>query len=125
MRAYRRLALLFAVLLVGIILAANLGLGMDFFLWFYSIPYADKAGHFFLMGILSLLISLGFTNTRVHFLRMLKTSLILCAVVTLEELSQIFIANRTSSLADLSANYAGIILFGEIGAALQKTIKER
>jgi hypothetical protein len=126
MNRYRRLALLFALLLMLIVAAANLGLGPVLFGFIYTIPYADKAGHFLLMGILSLLISIGFGADRIQFLRLLKTSLLLGALVTFEELTQIFFSNRTFSLTDLSADYAGIFLFGELGAALRKflVIKE-
>ena len=120
MSLYRRLAVLFALLLLLIVAAANLGLGPALFGFIYAIPYADTAGHFILMGLLSLLISLGFGADRVQFLRLLKTSLFLGALVTLEEITQLFLVNRTFSLVDLTADYAGIFLFGELGAVLRK-----
>lgn len=54
------------------------------------------------------------------YLRLLKTSLFLGALVTLEEISQLFLVNRTFSLVDLAADYAGIFLFSELGAVLRK-----
>jgi VanZ family protein len=44
-------------------------------------------------------------------------------VITLEELSQLFLANRRFSLLDLLANYAGIWLFGELGVMMRKRLQ--
>ena len=46
MTLYRRLALLFALLLLLIVAAANLGLGPALFGFIYALPYADYAGIF-------------------------------------------------------------------------------
>jgi hypothetical protein len=48
----------------------------------------------------------------------LKSSLVIAALVTLEEISQIAMSNRTFDLLDLIAGLVGIFLFGEIGARL-------
>lgn len=121
MRFYRRLSIIFALILVLIILAANLGVGEGFFLLVSRIPHFDTLGHFMLLGTLSLLVNLGFTSNRVRLLRLplLKSCLILAAIITLEEISQIFLAHRSFDLTDLSANYLGIFLFGEVGAAIK------
>lgn len=121
MRLFRRLSFIFAIILILIILAANLGIGEGFFLLVSKIPYFDTLGHFVLLGTLSLFVNLGFTSNRVRLLRLplLKSCLILAAIITLEEFSQIFLARRSFDLLDLSANYLGIFLFGEIGAAIK------
>jgi VanZ family protein len=46
----------------------------------------------------------------------LKGSLIVAVIVTLEEFSQLFLHNRGFSLVDLAADYVGIILFGQLAA---------
>lgn len=81
-----------------------------------NIPYGDKLGHFFLMGIFSFLINLVLKAKTVGFgkFRYLLGSLIVAVVVTLEECSQIFIRGRSFDLSDLAADFAGIIILGEL-----------
>jgi VanZ family protein len=76
--------------------------------------YADKAGHFILYGILALLINLTLfrsfpigRRTRV----VVTIGLVLALLIGLEEFSQQYFADRTFSLADLSASYLGVIVF--------------
>ena len=114
---FRILAVIFAITLVCIILTANLGFGKRLFAPVYDFPYGDKVGHFMLMGILSLLVSLSFRPRRLFGL-LLYSVIVLCFIVTLEEASQIPLRHRDFSLTDLAANYAGIFVFGEIGARL-------
>jgi polysaccharide biosynthesis protein VpsQ len=123
MSVFRRLAFWFAVLLGIIIMAADFGLAPDFFILMNRLPYADTAGHFILLGLLSLLVNLGFPSNRLGWLPIPKASLLLAALITLEELSQIFLANRSFSFSDLLANYAGIWLFGELGVLMRKKLQ--
>ena len=118
MRHFRPIAIGFLLVIIAIILIADLGLGQKWFALLYTLPNADVLGHFLLLGLLSLLVSLGFPAGRVRLagLPLLKTVLLIAAVITLEELSQIFLANRSFSLLDLAANYAGIFTLGELGA---------
>jgi len=118
---FRVLAGLFALLLACIICAANLDAAGAIFGPIYAFPYGDKIAHFVLMGTLSLLVSLGIRPRR--FLGLLLYSvIILCFLVTLEELSQIPLRNRDFSLTDLASNYAGIWLFGEAGALIRRVL---
>jgi VanZ family protein len=80
------------------------------------VPFGDKIGHFLLMGVFSLVVNLilNARTIRIWKLNCLLGSLIVLAIVTLEEISQIFIGGRTFDLGDLAANAAGIIIFGEI-----------
>lgn len=104
----------FAIFLVLIVFAANMGLAKGFFRLMYNIPYCDKLGHFFLMGTLTLLVNLALSASEYRFFNtgFLKGSLVIIIVVTLEELSQIFVKNRTFSFTDLVCDYAGIYCFG-------------
>jgi polysaccharide biosynthesis protein VpsQ len=122
MAVFRRLTIFFAFVLILIIVIANLGLARELFGPVYAFPYGDKISHFLLMGILSMLISLGWTTSRVRIfsLQVLKGSLILAAIVTVEEISQEFLRNRNFSIFDLAANYAGIFVMGELGAFLRR-----
>jgi VanZ family protein len=81
---------------------------------FYSFHYGDKAGHFLLMGLLNFLVVLSLpTRPSANFAHAcLVASLVVGALVTLEEGSQVFFSTRTASLGDLASSYAGIITFG-------------
>lgn len=117
-RIFRAAALFFTLFIIGLIITADFDLAARLFGFLYAYPYGDAVAHFFLLGTLSLLVALGFPWGRAVFgpVRPLKTCLVLAALITVEEISQHFLPNRTFSLIDLSANYAGIFLLGEIGA---------
>jgi polysaccharide biosynthesis protein VpsQ len=80
----------------------------------HKIPYGDKLGHFALAGLLSLLVNLALrlATFPIGRFNMLKGTLFLLVFATLEEGSQAWFPNRTLSLSDLLANYAGILCFG-------------
>jgi VanZ family protein len=107
------LTILFTLFLILIIILADTGhLGLLAIL--YHIPFADKAGHFILYGILALLINL--TLFRAIPLQNRKwvavqSGVILAILIGLEELSQRSFSNRTFDLLDLSASYLGLIFF--------------
>jgi VanZ family protein len=78
------------------------------------LPYADKAGHFILYGILALLMNLTLSRSfPLHSRKWVAvvSGLILALLIGLEEWSQQYFANRTFSLADLGASYLGVIVF--------------
>lgn len=85
-------------------------------------PYADKLGHLILMGLFSLLLNLALSCRRVKVgrLNILKGSLIVAVVVTLEELSQIFVRYRSFDPVDLLFDYTGILLFGQLASYLTR-----
>lgn len=85
-----------------------------FFPFIYQIPGGDKLGHFFLMGILSFLVNiiLKTKKIRIFSINFLLGILIVMAIVTIEELSQIFLDYRVFSIIDLVTDYFGIVLFG-------------
>jgi VanZ family protein len=81
-----------------------------------NIPYGDKLGHFLLMGGFSFLLNMVL-NARVVGIgkfRYLLGSVIVLIVVTLEEISQIFVAGRTFDWSDLVFDFTGIFLLGEL-----------
>lgn len=84
------------------------------------LPYEDKIAHFFLVGALTLLVNLSLSLSRISIGRfsILKGSLILLILVTLEEVSQMWFPERSCSWSDLFSNYAGIICFGQLAIAL-------
>ena len=80
------------------------------------IPYFDKVGHFVLMGMAAFLLNLSLRCKQIRWQQrdFLLGSLIVAVLVTLEEGSQLFLAHRSFDLFDLSADFLGIYLFGQL-----------
>jgi len=106
-------AILFAVFILLIIVLADAGrLGILAFI--NQIPFADKAGHFILYGLLALLVNLALFRTSPVQNRMrvaVTTGLILVVLIGLEEVSQQFFAERSFDLVDLTFSYLGVVFF--------------
>ena len=81
-----------------------------------NIPYGDKLGHFLLMGGFSFLLNLVLNarTFRLWKFNYLLGSLIVLIVVTIEEISQMFVAGRTFDWSDLVFDFLGIFLLGEL-----------
>jgi hypothetical protein len=112
---------LFLLFFLYVIYSANQGILPFFIRRLYMFPGGDKLGHFILLGISSF-----FANQLLHprhFFVFGKIffvgTLILLAAITAEEISQIFISNRTFDFIDLSFSYLGIIA-GDISVRLLK-----
>jgi len=118
------LAILFSLLIILIIVLADMGSLPQFLQVWNDFPYGDKAGHFILYGILTLLVDL--TLFRSHLKRSpiwltITSGLILSLLIGLEEFSQRFFANRTSSLTDVIASYLGVIFFSWLALRVHRT----
>jgi polysaccharide biosynthesis protein VpsQ len=108
------LAILFTFLILLIIVLADMGALPHFLQVWKDLPYGDKAGHFILYGILTLLVDLALFGARLNQSQKWLTvtsGLILALLIGLEEFSQRYFANRTFSLKDLAASYLGVIFF--------------
>jgi polysaccharide biosynthesis protein VpsQ len=121
------LTILFTLFIILIIVLADTG-NLGILGVVYHIPYADKAGHFILYGILALLIDLTLFRSIPDQNRILVVAisgLILFLLIGIEELSQRSFSNRTFSLGDLSASYLGVIFFSWLAVriVLKKEIK--
>ncbi|HEX8249461.1 MAG TPA: VanZ family protein [Pyrinomonadaceae bacterium] len=110
------LAALYILVLAGIVVLADIKETQYLFRPLRRLPYGDKIGHFLLMGMFSLVVNLILKarTIRVWKLSYLLGSLIVLAIVTMEEFSQIFVRGRSFDVTDLVADWAGIIIFGEI-----------
>src|SRR3990172_4348598 len=118
------LAILFAFLLLLIIVLADMGALPNFLRVWKDLPYGDKAGHFILYGILTLLVDLALLRSiprRSPILVVVTIGLILAVLIGLEEFSQQYFANRTSSLTDLLASYLGVIFFFFLSLRIERT----
>jgi VanZ family protein len=106
--------LLFFLLIVAIIIAADADQFPDFIKRLYQFPGGDKAGHFILFGILSFLLNESALTLlpKPNPARLtLAISLLLAILIGLEEWSQALFPARTMSLTDLLASYTGVTLF--------------
>lgn len=117
------LALLFTLFILLVIILADAGMLAQHIDFVYNVPGGDKAGHFILYGILTLLIDLALFRTRPAQSRNLlavKSGLILALLIGLEEFSQQFFARRTFDLIDLLFSYLGVICFSIVAVVLKK-----
>jgi VanZ family protein len=118
----KRWAILFGMFLAFIIVLADMG-HLGFLGVLYEFPLGDKAGHFILFGILSLLINLSVFEARA--VSRLARSAVMCSLslaipIGLEEFSQRWIQTRTFSLLDLAASYLGVGAFAWLAVEIQK-----
>jgi polysaccharide biosynthesis protein VpsQ len=116
MKNYKWPTLVFILLLVVIVVAADRGKLPAFVGVLYNFPNGDKVGHFTLMGLLSLLVNLGVLSGagKRTGRRALTASLVVASLVMLEEISQEFFPSRNASWADLVFSLAGIAVFGAL-----------
>jgi VanZ family protein len=110
------LTVLFSLVLLAIVFSADSGTLPGILYNIYTVPYGDKAGHFILTGLLSLLVNLSLLCRKTHLASrdFLLGSLLVGVVVTIEEITQVFFPSRNASLTDLLASYLGIWLFGRL-----------
>lgn len=120
----KRLAFLFALFLLAIILLADLGFLRPLLFLVSRVDYLDKFLHFLLIGTLTFLVSSALVEALPSLNPkwvLLSAVFILAVIFTLEEISQGPIRGRDASWEDLAANYAGILVFG--GLAWLRTRK--
>ena len=117
MRVVTIVFLLFILLIIGLANQGNIA-------WFSAIetaiPFADKIGHFVLIGGLALLVNLSLNGRTVQLFgrKILLGSLIVLIPITLEEISQLVLIHRTFDLVDLSADYLGIFAAGLLATSM-------
>lgn len=115
------LTVLFTAFIVLIIVLADMG-RLGILNQINRIPYADKAGHFILYGVLALLVNLTLFRSlpaRSRKWIAVSSGLILALLIGLEELSQRNFSTRTFSLGDLSASYLGLVFFSWLAAKIK------
>jgi VanZ family protein len=108
-------SLLYVLLIVALVWSADQGALPGWLAFHNQIPFGDKVGHFLLFGMFSLAINgvTCFKRVKVFGRSVFLGVLITLLFVTIEEFSQLFIAQRTFSLLDLLANILGIVLLGQ------------
>ncbi len=76
-----------------------------------SFPFGDKAGHSFLIGVMAFLLNhaLAYRTCSIRFTRVQLGGLVILALITLEEFSQLWFTSRTFDVGDLLANTLGVL----------------
>jgi VanZ family protein len=108
------LAILFTLFILLVILLADAGILNRYVGFIYEFPLADKAGHFILYGILTLLIDLALFRARPEQSRRrlaIQCGLVLALLIGLEEISQQYFSSRSFDLVDLTFSYLGVAFF--------------
>ncbi len=109
------LTLIYVFIIAGIVVLADCKGTAHVLNFVGEIPYGDKFGHFFLMGIFSFLVNLVLQAREINIwkIQYLLGNLIVLLIVTIEEFSQIFVSGRSFDYGDLVFDYLGIFVFGE------------
>lgn len=100
----------FVFFFITIVIIADRGQGDRWWGFIHEIPFGDKIGHLGLVGTLSLLCNLAVAPRRVSFLPRFVTitTFILLILLSLEEIAQAFLPQRTCDLFDWFADLAGL-----------------
>lgn len=117
------LAFLFTLFILLTIVLADAGVLANYIGFVYRLPWGDKAGHFILYGILTLLINLTLFRSRPGESRSrlaIKCGLTLALLIGLEEFSQQYFAHRTFDLVDLSFSYMGLLCFSWVAVKTKR-----
>ena len=122
-KLYLSATLVYLAFLTSIVILANNEWASWLFNIFEGLPYADKLGHLFLMGIFSFLLNsaLRCREITIRGIKILLGSLIVCGIVLAEEVSQVFVESRNSDPLDMLFDVMGIYLFGLLARRLGDT----
>jgi len=99
------------LIFLSLTLLASSANGIPYVAKMMSFPFGDKVAHFCLLGLISFSLNHAYPSAIKSFfkIKISTISLIVLAMISLEECSQLFIANRNFELLDLCCNTAGIM----------------
>ena len=120
----KRLAILFALFILVIIVLADTGILSRYMgSLFDAIPNVDKLGHFLLYGVLALFLNLTLFRSHQDRSRSRLAAicgLILALLIGLAEVSQQYFSSRTFDLVDLTFSYLGVLCFSVAALVMKK-----
>ena len=121
-KLFLSITLLFIAFVLWVIFMANTGQDIWLFELTRKVPFGDKLGHFLVFGSLTLMANLATRGKLMRFKlgSIYWGSLSVLIFVTLEELSQYFVATRTLDLLDYLANLLGILCFTGLSRELMR-----
>src|SRR4051812_22030479 len=117
----------FFIVLLGLIAAADTN-ELGPLKVVYSFQYGDKAGHFVLLGTLALLVDLALLQVLPKsnpLTLLLAGSSVIAALISLEEMSQLWVPTRNPDWFDLLASYTGIVAGTLAALALRDLVRPR
>ena len=106
-------ALLFFLFICSVIIMADNNSDSIFFDIVRSLPYGDKLGHILLYGALTTLmvIALKFKTISIHKKNVQLGSILVLGFAFIEEITQLFLVNRTFDLNDIVSDVIGVVVF--------------
>ena len=116
------LAILFTLFILMVIVLADAGILNHYVGFIYAFPFGDKAGHFILYGILTLLLDLALfraRSDRSRQRRAVECGLVLAFLIGLEEISQQYFSSRSFDLVDLTFSYLGVAFFSWVAIQIR------
>ncbi|KJZ15233.1 vault protein inter-alpha-trypsin [Marinomonas sp. S3726] len=121
-KLFLSITFLFIAFVLWVIFMANTGQDIWLFELTRKVPFGDKLGHFLVFGSLTLMANLATRGKQMRFKlgSIYWGSLSVLIFVTLEELSQYFVATRTLDLLDYLANLLGILCFTGLSRELMR-----
>ena len=121
-KLFLSITFLFIAFVLWVIFMANTGQDIWLFELTRKVPFGDKLGHFLVFGSLTLMANLATRGKLMRFKlgSIYWGSLSVLIFVTLEELSQYFVATRTLDLLDYLANLLGILCFTGLSRELMR-----
>jgi VanZ family protein len=124
---FRVISVAMLVFILAITYLANSGIDTLLFAFVRSVPYGDKLGHFFLYGLLTLILNLALNLKAITLYKwnVYLGSVIVIIFIALEELSQVFIPIRNVEYLDLVAGAIGIGLFTIICHLIKQKVIEK
>lgn len=111
------LAVLFTLFIILVIIMADAGVLAHYVGFVYAFPFGDKAGHFILYGILTLLLNVALFRSypdRSRLRLAFRCGLTLALLIGLEEFSQQYFSSRTFDPVDLTFSYLGVAVFSGV-----------
>jgi len=95
--------------------------------YFEKVPYADKAGHFLLFGVLAGLLnfSLGFRRMTIASRPINLAAVLVLSFALLEEFSQLAFESRSFDLLDIVSDFLGVWVFIAISSKTRELYLQR
>lgn len=106
-------ALLFFLFICSVIIMADNNSDSILFDFVRALPYGDKLGHILLYGALTTLmvIALKFKTISIHKKKVQLGSILVLGFAFIEEITQLFLVNRTFDLNDIVSDVIGVVVF--------------
>ena len=106
-------ALLFFLFICSVIIMADNNSDSIFFDFVRALPYGDKLGHILLYGALTTLmvIALKFKTISIRKMNVQLGSILVLSFAFIEEITQLFLVNRTFDLNDIVSDVIGVVVF--------------